>query len=57
MYARVLEVTDGDPLPYGIEPNRPMLETLMGYAREQRILPRSFALEEVFAPGTTRLIA
>jgi 4,5-dihydroxyphthalate decarboxylase len=57
MYARVLEITAGDPLPYGIEPNRAMLETLMGYAREQRILPRSLALEEVFAPGTASLTA
>ncbi|MDE2448878.1 MAG: ABC transporter substrate-binding protein [Gammaproteobacteria bacterium] len=57
MYARVLEITGSDPLPYGIEPNRGMLETLMGYACEQRILPRSFALEEVFAPGTAHLIA
>jgi 4,5-dihydroxyphthalate decarboxylase len=57
MYARVLEITGADPLPYGIEPNRAMLETLMGYAREQRILPRSYAVEEVFAPETTRLTA
>ncbi|MDE2050072.1 MAG: ABC transporter substrate-binding protein [Gammaproteobacteria bacterium] len=57
MYARVLEITGADPLPYGIEPNREMLETLLGYAREQRILPRSLELEEAFAPGTTRLIA
>jgi 4,5-dihydroxyphthalate decarboxylase len=57
MYARVLEITAGDPLPYGIEPNRAMLETLMGYAREQRILPRSLTLEEVFAPGTASLTA
>lgn len=57
MYARVLEITGGDPLPYGIEPNRAMLETLLGYAREQRILPRSYALEEVFAPGTAHLVA
>lgn len=57
MYARVLEITGADPLPYGIEPNRAMLETLMGYAREQRILPRSYSLEELFAPETTRLVA
>lgn len=57
MYARVLEITRRDPLPYGIEPNRAMLETLLGYAREQGILPRRFALEEVFAPGTAGLTA
>jgi 4,5-dihydroxyphthalate decarboxylase len=57
MYARVREITGADPLPYGIEPNRAMLETLMGYAREQQILPRSYAVEEVFAPETTRLTA
>lgn len=57
MYARVLEITGNDPLPFGLEPNRVMLETLMGYAREQGILPRSYTLEEVFAPGTTRLVA
>ncbi|MGA7538468.1 MAG: hypothetical protein WBW93_06845 [Steroidobacteraceae bacterium] len=57
MYARVLEITGGDPLPYGIGPNRAMLETLMGYAYEQGILPRAYAVEEVFAPETTRLTA
>jgi 4,5-dihydroxyphthalate decarboxylase len=56
-YGRVLEITGRDPLPYGIAPNRAMLETLIGYAREQRILPRSYAVEEVFAAETTRLTA
>lgn len=55
-YARVLELTGGDPLPYGIEPNRRMLETLMGYAREQGILTRSHAVEDVFAPQTRHLV-
>ncbi len=57
MYARVLATTGADPLPFGLEANRAMLETLMGYAREQRILPHSCAVEEVFAPQTTRLTA
>jgi 4,5-dihydroxyphthalate decarboxylase len=57
IYARVAKITGRDPLPYGIEPNRVMLETLMGYAREQGILPRSYAVEEVFASGTTGLVA
>src|SRR5665213_1774095 len=34
MYRRVLEITGKDPLPYGIAPNRPMLEALLRYARE-----------------------
>ena len=48
VHMRVMEVL-GDPLPYGIEPNRQMLESLVGYAVEQKILPRRFALEELFA--------
>jgi len=39
----------GDPLPYGIEPNRQMLESLIGYAVEQKILPRPVAVEDLFA--------
>jgi 4,5-dihydroxyphthalate decarboxylase len=57
MYRRVLQITGRDPLPYGIAPNRAMLEALIGYAREQRILSRSFAVEELFAPGTAALVA
>ena len=48
VHVRAMEVL-GDPLPYGIEPNRQMLESLVGYAVEQKILPRRFALEELFA--------
>jgi 4,5-dihydroxyphthalate decarboxylase len=49
MYARVMETTGSDPLPYGVEPNRPMLETLMEFARVQRILTRPVDIDEVFA--------
>jgi len=52
MYRRVLEVTGKDPLPYGIEPNRLMLEALIRYAGEQQIISRPFAVEELFALGT-----
>jgi 4,5-dihydroxyphthalate decarboxylase len=48
VHLRVMQIT-GDPLPYGIEPNRPMLEALTGYAVEQKILPRAIAIEELFA--------
>ena len=57
MYARVLEITGGDPLPYGIAPNRAMLETLLGYAQQQRILSGPFSVEQLFAPSTARLLA
>jgi 4,5-dihydroxyphthalate decarboxylase len=49
MYARVLQTTDADPLPYGVEPNRPMLETLMEFAFAQRILTKPVAIDDVFA--------
>ncbi|GAA3707365.1 ABC transporter substrate-binding protein [Streptomyces tremellae] len=52
MYARVLETTGEDPLPYGIAPNRAVLETLMRHAVDQRILRRPAALEDVFAKTT-----
>jgi 4,5-dihydroxyphthalate decarboxylase len=40
----------GDPLPYGLEPNRPMLETIVQYAVEQRIIARPIAVDELFVP-------
>ena len=49
VYSRVLQITGTDPLPYGIEPNRAMLEQLMEYARDQRILTRPVEIDEVFA--------
>ncbi len=41
-----------DPLPYGVEPNRKVLETLMGHAVAQRIVDAPIALENLFAPST-----
>ena len=55
MHRRVLEITGSDPLPYGIEPNRKMINAVIQYAREQGILARSFSMEELFAPGTLAL--
>jgi ABC-type nitrate/sulfonate/bicarbonate transport system substrate-binding protein len=55
-YARVMEVTGADPLPYGIEPNRAVLEQLLRSAVDQRILDRPVALEDVFAPATHDLV-
>jgi len=49
-YLQVLEATGADPLPYGIEPNRAMLEQLMEYALSQRILTKPVGVQDVFAP-------
>jgi 4,5-dihydroxyphthalate decarboxylase len=56
-YARVMELTGRDPLPYGIEPNRAVLEELLRHAVDQKILDRAPVLEDVFAPGTRDLTA
>jgi len=56
MHRRVMEITGGDPLPYGIAPNRGPLEELVGSAKEQGIISRAFPLEELFAPATHRLV-
>jgi len=47
-FKRVMDVT-GDPLPYGIEPNRQMLEAVVHHAVEQGIIPRPIPIEELFA--------
>ncbi len=56
VYRRVMEVT-GDPLPYGIGPNRKVLEALIGHALTQRIIPKPVTVEELFAEGTHDLVA
>jgi 4,5-dihydroxyphthalate decarboxylase len=56
-YKRIMEITGADPLPYGIEPNRKMIEAVMQYAGEQGILTRPFTVEELFARNTHALVA
>lgn len=58
MYRRVMAETGADPLPYGVEPNKAMLETLVRHAVSQRILERAPAsLDALFAPSTHGLTA
>jgi 4,5-dihydroxyphthalate decarboxylase len=52
MHRRVMEITGRDPLPYGIEPNRRAIEELIQSAREQEIIRRPLAVEDLFARGT-----
>lgn len=56
LHAQVMEVI-GDPLPYGIEPNRQVLEELIGHATRQQILRKPVTLDEVFAKATRNLTA
>ena len=57
MYQRVMRITGRDPLPYGIEPNRAILETLIRHAVSQRILARPVAVEGIFPESTHDLVA
>jgi 4,5-dihydroxyphthalate decarboxylase len=56
VFRRVMEIT-GDPLPYGIESNRPVLEAMVQYSVEQGILSRSVAIEDLFPESTWTLSA
>ena len=47
----------GDPLPYGIAPNRKVIEGLIGHAQTQGIITKPFTVEDLFAKGTYDLIA
>jgi 4,5-dihydroxyphthalate decarboxylase len=45
------EIFGPDWWPYGIEPNRHVLESLLRYLSEQGLLKRSLKVEDIFAPS------
>lgn len=47
--AEIDEVFDGDPWPYGIEPNRPTLEAEIQYLVEQDYIAEPMPIEALFA--------
>ena len=49
-FKRVMDET-GDPLPYGIDANRKMLEAVTTYAAEQGIIPDRMSIEQLFVPA------
>jgi len=49
LHERARELVGDDPLPYGIEPNRVVLDELIDHAVAQRILRRRPAVEDLFA--------
>jgi len=57
LHKRVMEITGRDPLPYGIAPNRQVLEELIGSAVEQGIITRRVAVEELFPASIHGLTA
>lgn len=40
---------DPDPVPFGIEANRPSLELIAEYAYQQQLIPRRISVDEMFA--------
>jgi len=55
VHRRVMDIV-GEPLPYGIEPNRKVLESLVQHALTQRIITKPVAVDELFAPATRGLV-
>jgi 4,5-dihydroxyphthalate decarboxylase len=54
VHKRVMAIT-GDPLPYGIAPNRKVIDELIGHALTQGIITKPVTAEELFAPSTHEL--
>jgi len=55
VHRRVMEIT-GEPLPYGIAPNRNVIDALLGHALTQGIITKPVTAEELFAPSTRALV-
>jgi 4,5-dihydroxyphthalate decarboxylase len=55
VHRRVMEIT-GDPLPYGIAPNRRVLEELIRHSLAQGIITKSVTVEELFPQSTHGLV-
>jgi 4,5-dihydroxyphthalate decarboxylase len=55
LFRRVMEMTGSDPLPYGIERNRRMLEAVIQYSVEQGIIAAPVEVESLFPRNTHAL--
>ncbi len=56
MHRQVMAITGADPLPYGLEPNRRMLNEAFQSAVEQGILAQQPRLEDLFPANTHHLV-
>ena len=48
-YLRVSAITGADPLPYGVDANRAMINQLIQHAVDQHILDEAPSVESLFA--------
>ena len=55
LHQQVTEIT-GDPLPYGVAPNRKVIEELLRHATTQGIITIPVAVDDLFAPSTRGLV-
>jgi len=54
VHQKVMEIA-GEPLPYGVAPNRRVIEELIGHALKQGIITKPVTVDELFAPSTRSL--
>ncbi len=47
-YRSMQNILQGDPLPYGIEANRPSIEAMMTYCFQQGLLKKRYAVDDMF---------
>jgi 4,5-dihydroxyphthalate decarboxylase len=55
VHARVMEIT-GDPLPYGVAPNRKVLGQLIQHALTPKIITKPVEIDALFAESTLGLV-
>jgi 4,5-dihydroxyphthalate decarboxylase len=46
----IFEFFDGDPWPYGVEPNRPTLTALVQYLADQHLIAEPVPVDDLFVP-------
>ena len=46
----IYEFFDGDPWPYGVEPNRPTLEAFVTYLTDQSLIAAPVPVDDLFVP-------
>jgi 4,5-dihydroxyphthalate decarboxylase len=55
-YRKEMLLAGGDPLPFGIDALRTSLDVVIDYAFAQKLIPRKYAVEELFDPRTRDLV-